>query len=126
MTGVRDIEDTTTDELVGDTENRVSAGAPPPETVRVGGAIPRPTKVRNVVPDEYPPIARAVRVQGIVILEVVFGADGRVIDVRVLRSVPQLDDVAVEAARQWEYVPTMRNGVPVSVIITETVNFRLP
>ncbi len=60
------------------------------------------------------------------ILEVVVGVDGRVTDVRVLRSVPQLDDAAVEAARQWEYVPTMRNGVPVSVIMTETVNFRLP
>ena len=125
VASVRSVEDTATGDLVDGTENGVSVVAPPPEAVRVGGAIPRPAKVRNVVP-EYPPIARAVRIQGIVILEVVVGVDGRVTRVRVLRSVPQLDEAAVEAARQWEYAPTRRNGVPVSVILTETVNFQLP
>ena len=122
---VRGVEDTATGDLVDGTENGVSVVAPPPEAVRVGGAIPRPAKLRNVVP-EYPPIARAARIQGIVILEVVVGVDGRVTRVRVLRSVPQLDEAAVEAAKQWEYAPTRQNGVPVSAILTETVNFRLP
>lgn len=97
---------------------------PPPEPVRVGGDVSAPVKTRNVDP-RYPPVAQAARVAGVVILEAVIGPDGRVTDVKILRSVPLLDDAAVEAVRQWEYTPTMLNGVPVPVIMTVTVNFQL-
>ena len=50
---------------------------------------------------------------------------GRVEDVRILRSIPLLDAAALEAVRQWEYSPTLLNGVPVPVLITVTVNFAL-
>jgi protein TonB len=46
-------------------------------------------------------------------------------DVRVLRSIPLLDAAATEAVRQWQYTPTLLNGVPVPVIMTVTVNFTL-
>ena len=36
-----------------------------------------------------------------------------------------LDEAAVDAVRQWEYTPTLLNGVPVPVIMTVTVNFQL-
>ena len=97
---------------------------PPPEPVRVGGNISPPEKIRNVDP-RYPPVAQAARVAGVVILEAVIGPDGRVTDVKVLRSVALLDDAAIEAVRQWEYTPTLLNGVPVPVIMTVTVNFQL-
>jgi len=45
--------------------------------------------------------------------------------VRVLRSIPLLDAAAIEAVRQWQYTPTLLNGVPVPVIMTVTVNFTL-
>ena len=67
----------------------------------------------------------SARVAGVVILEAVIGADGRVTDVKVLRSVALLDDAAMRAVRQWEYTPTMLNGSPVPVIMTVTVNFQL-
>jgi protein TonB len=92
--------------------------------VRVGGDVSAPVKTRNVDP-RYPQVAQAARVAGVVILEAVIGPDGRVTDVKILRSVPLLDDAAVEAVRQWEYTPTMLNGVPVPVIMTVTVNFQL-
>ena len=44
---------------------------------------------------------------------------------RVLRSVPLLDQAAIEAVKQWRYTPSMLNGVPVPVIMTVTVNFTL-
>ena len=44
-------------------------------------------------------------------------------DVSVLRSVPLLDDAAIAAVLQWQYTPTLLNGVPVPVIMTVTVNF---
>lgn len=102
----------------------VAAPPPPPEPVRVGGNIQAPTKVTNVDP-RYPPVAQAARVQGVVILEAVIGPDGRVTDVKVLRSVPLLDEAAIEAVRQWTYTPTLLNGVAVPVIMTVTVNFQL-
>ena len=42
-----------------------------------------------------------------------------------LRSIPLLDQAALDAVRQWEYSPTLLNGVPVPVIMTVTVNFTL-
>ena len=97
---------------------------PPPEPVRVGGNISPPTKTRDVAP-VYPPVAQSARVQGIVILEAVIGPTGKVTEVRVLRSVPLLDAAAISAVEQWEYTPTLLNGVPVPVIMTVTVNFTL-
>lgn len=48
---------------------------------------------------------------------------GRVIDAKVLRSIPDLDAAAVSAVRQWEYAPTLRNGVPVRVSLIVTITF---
>lgn len=73
----------------------------------------------------YPAIARAARVEGVVILEAVIGEDGSVSDVRVLRSIPLLDAAAMEAVRQWRFTPTLLNGEPVPVVMTITVAFKL-
>jgi TonB family protein len=101
---------------------------PPPDwalgAVRVGGNVHAPTKVKHVNP-EYPPIAQSARVQGVVILEAIIGTDGHVDDARVLRSIPLLDQAALDAVRQWEFTPTHLNGAPVPVIMTVTVQFTL-
>jgi protein TonB len=96
----------------------------PPAAVRVGGNIKEPKKIKDVLP-VYPPIAKSARVQGQVILECTISPQGRVADVRVQRGVPLLDQAAIEAVRQWQYSPTLLNGVPVPVIMTVTVTFRL-
>jgi len=97
---------------------------PPAAPVRVGGNIKPPTKTHDVRP-VYPPIAQSARVQGVVIIEATIGADGRVKDTKVLRSIPLLDQSAVDAVKQWRFTPTLLNGVPVPVIMTVTVNFTL-
>jgi protein TonB len=97
---------------------------PPAAPVRVGGNIKPPTKTHDVRP-VYPPIAQSARVQGVVIIEATIGADGRVKDTKVLRSIPLLDQAAVDAVKQWRFTPTLLNGVPVPVIMTVTVNFTL-
>ncbi len=58
-------------------------------------------------------------------MECTIDAQGKMSDVRVLRGVPLLDAAAIDAVRQWEYTPTVVNGVPVAVIMTVTVNFRI-
>jgi protein TonB len=97
---------------------------PPQQPIRVGGNIKTPNKVRDVKP-VYPPIAQSARVQGVVIIEATIGPDGRVKDAKVLRSIPLLDQAALDAVKQWVYTPTLLNGVPVPVIMTVTVNFTL-
>ena len=57
------------------------------------------------------------------ILEIVVGGDGAVSNARVLRSIPLLDQAALDAVRQWRYEPTLLNGVPTPVVMTATVNF---
>jgi periplasmic protein TonB len=79
-------------------------------------------KIRDVKP-VMPDIARSARVQGVVIVEITIGEDGKVRDVKVLRSIPLLDQAAIECVRQWEFTPTLLNGAPVPVIMTATVNF---
>jgi periplasmic protein TonB len=95
-----------------------------PKLVRVGSGIREPKKLVHVTP-EYPEIARRARIDGAVILEAVLDVTGRVDRVRVLRSVPLLDDAAVKAVSQWRYTPTELNGVPVPVLMTITVQFSL-
>jgi protein TonB len=96
----------------------------PPARLRAGIDVKEPTKVKNVDP-VYPDIAGRANIQGVVILELMISPDGRVADVKVLRSVPLLDDAAVAAVRQWVYTPTLLDGVPVSAFMTVTVRFSL-
>jgi TonB family protein len=101
---------------------------PPPawadDALRVGGSVPPPTKTKHVNPS-YPELAQGAGVQGVVILEARVGVDGKVSHARVLRSVPLLDQAALDAVMQWEYQPTWLNGQAVPIMITVTVQFTL-
>jgi TonB family protein len=90
--------------------------------IRVGGQIRTPAKIKDVQP-VYPAIAQSARVQGAVVIEATIGADGKVADAKVVQSIPLLDQAALDAVRQWEYTPTLLNGVPVPVVVAVTVNF---
>jgi TonB family protein len=90
--------------------------------LRPGGRIMEPKKIKDVQP-VYPPLAQSARVSGAVTIEATIGADGKVVDAKVVKSIPLLDEAALEAVRQWEYLPTMLNGVPVPVLVTVTINF---
>jgi TonB family protein len=86
--------------------------------------ISTPTLIVYVKP-EYSESARTAQAQGIVILEAQIELDGRVCNPRVLRSIPLLDQSAIDAVLQWRFTPAKLNGVAVSVITTMTVNFTL-
>jgi TonB family protein len=95
-----------------------------PAAVRVGGSIRPPAKITNVNP-VYPPEAKDARVQGVVILDILIGEDGRVENAKILRSIPLLDQAAIDAVTQWVFTPTTINGEAKKVIMTATVNFTL-
>jgi len=110
--------------VVGGVVGGLPDAPPPVQAVRVGGQIKEPKKLKDIKPS-YPDIAKQARVQGIVILECTISPQGKVSDVKVLRGIPLLDQAAIDAVKQWVYTPTLLNGVPVPVIMTVTVNFRL-
>ena len=99
--------------------------APPPAVpIRLHAGIREPRKIVDVAP-VYPALAQASRIEGLVIIEAIIDEHGAVQSARVLRSLPLLDEAALAAVRQWRYTPALLNGVPVPVIMTVTVNFRL-
>lgn len=76
---------------------------------------------------EYPEDARRMRQEGLVVLSVEVGADGRVIDLSLKRSsgVNSLDEAAMHAVRRWLFEPARAAGIPVSSRVDVPVRFRL-
>jgi TonB family protein len=92
---------------------------------RVGGGVSAPKVVYKIDP-EFSEEARKNKWQGIVVLRVVVGVDGRIHEISVQRSLGMgLDEKAVEAARQWRFEPGQKDGKPVPVEVNMEVNFHL-
>jgi TonB family protein len=92
------------------------------EPIRVGSNV-QESKLIHKVDIVYPDAARTARVSGIVILQITVGAEGNVLEAKVLRGHPLLNQAALDAVRQWRYSPTMLNGEPVPVICTVSLRF---
>ena len=101
-----------------------SVGVGRSEPLRLGSTVAPPKKIKDVRP-VYPPVALVTQARGTVILDVTIGTDGKVLDAKVIHSVPPLDLAALEAVRQWEYEPTRINGALVALIMTVVVNFAI-
>jgi protein TonB len=107
----------------GSQQLRSPSGRTPIRVSDVPGMKP-PTVRRNVKP-EHPLAAMKARVEGTVVLEALVDEQGRVADVRVMKSIPLLDEAALDAARQWQFTPTLMNGEPVPVLVQLEMNFTL-
>ncbi len=94
------------------------------DAVRAVGDIKPPKLVKSVKP-VYPKVAKQARVEGVVILEAKADERGDVVETRVLRSIPVLDQAAIDAVRQWKYEPMVVDGKPHKVVFTVTVRFVL-
>jgi len=73
----------------------------------------------------YPPIAKAARVSGTVVLEATISETGSVENLRVISGPAMLQEAALEAVRTWRYRPYLLNGRPVEVLTTVNVIFTL-
>lgn len=90
-------------------------------------ALIREVQFREVQSNDTSDAVRA-KIQGVVVLECVVLPDGRVGDVKVLRSLDAqfgLDEQAVHAARQWLFAPGRRLGQAVAVRVVIELGFRL-
>jgi protein TonB len=81
-----------------------------------------PVPVTQVTP-KYPEFARDAQIQGRVVLHVLVGKDGRVKNVKVIRSVKGLDEAAVAAIKQWVFKPALSNNKPVAVWVEVPMDF---
>jgi protein TonB len=99
--------------------------APPTESAPVAEYYEEaPVVLRRVRPD-YPSLAKDAGISGTVLLHVLVGQEGRVEEVRVLDSIPVVDQAAVEAARQWTFRPARVSGRPVRVWVALPIRFSL-
>ncbi len=93
----------------------------------VGAGVQQPQAVRQVNPS-YPLPAMRARVEGTVIVQGIVQLDGTLSDARVVRSVDQkygLDEEALKTARQWIFAPGTKDGQPVPMPVTISIDFRI-
>ena len=88
----------------------------------VGADLPPPSRLGVA---QYPEDAQNAGIDGAVQAEIVINEEGAVTEAQVVRSVPFLDEAALEAVRQWRFDPTVVDGKPVPVRMRVTVNFSL-
>ncbi len=84
-----------------------------------GRALSLPTPV-------YPDVARRMRTEGVVQVEVVVDENGKVVSARALSGPGMLRDAAVKAASLAHFSPTKLSGLPVKVTGLINYNFTVP
>ena len=90
----------------------------------LASSVPR---YRSNPPPEYPPEARERHQEGVVLLDVDVGADGRPAQVGVKQSsgFPSLDRAALTAVRRWTFEPARTAGLPVASRVEIPIRFDL-
>jgi TonB family protein len=93
---------------------------------RPGGTVTAPRLLEQFRPS-YTSEALGQKIQGSVWLEIVVTRDGRVEQVRVVRSLDPggLDAQAVTAVRRWQFEPGRLAGTPVDVAVTVVMDFSI-
>jgi len=83
-----------------------------------------PRLIKNVRP-QYPQEAFVKKIEGTVLLEILIDRNGRVVQARVIQSIPALDAAARQTVLQWIFHPAMKHGRPVTTVAHAPVNFRI-
>jgi protein TonB len=95
-----------------------------PQRVRVSTGVATGLLIRKVQPS-YPPLAKAARIQGHVLLQAEISKDGTIQNLQLISGHPMLAPAAIEAVKQWRYKPYLLNGEPVAVETQVDVIFSL-
>lgn len=116
-------------------EQRPAAPEPEPaaprvqvgEMVEAGAGVVAPQLVSFPKP-EYPPVARTLRVEGVVTVSVLVDENGRVLDVRMAEPIKQkvgLNEVALASAKNARYKPATKEGIRVKMWTRLRIPFKL-
>jgi TonB family protein len=73
----------------------------------------------------YPQMAKVAHIQGDVVLHVLIGRGGNLMQMEPVSGHPILILASMDAVRHWQYRPFLLNGEPVQVETTITVKFHM-
>ena len=128
-------EDEIDDETIDNTElafeEMVSNEPPPPPPnadddiiVPFAAVSDRPVLIKRLAPI-YPELAKKAGLEGMVTVSVLIGTDGRVERVKILKSIPMLDEAAVAAAKHYVFTPAKQRDRVVKVWMAIPIVFKL-
>jgi protein TonB len=95
-----------------------------PKKVNISGGVAAGMLLQKTIP-LYPPIAKAARVAGTVVLQANISKTGTIENLRVISGPPMLQQAAMDAVKSWRYKPYLLNSEPVEVETTVNVVFTL-
>jgi protein TonB len=111
-----------TDSMFGSNKPKVQAAAPKKVNISAGVAVGMLLVKTQPI---YPPIAKAARVSGTVVLQATISKSGTIEGLHVMSGPAMLQQAAQDAVRQWRYRPYLLNNEPVEVETTVNVIFTL-
>jgi len=82
-------------------------------------------KPLDITRPQYPAEARARKIEGTVVVELLIDTEGRVARSRVIQSVPGLDEAALACVQTWRFAPAVKHGQRVPTIAHAPIAFRL-
>jgi TonB family protein len=109
----------------GELESQIPASGPPsqqPPTYVPAEAMQG--LLTHKIEPIYPEAARLAKVQGVVVLDALIGADGTVVDLRAISGPDELTSAALDAVKWWRFQPYLVNGQAVQVKTRLAVDFR--
>ena len=95
-----------------------------PKKVNISAGVAQGMLLQKTTP-VYPPIAKAARVSGTVVLQATISKSGTIENLRVISGPAMLQQAAMDAVKQWRYKPYLLNNEPVEVETTVNVIFSL-
>jgi protein TonB len=104
--------------------NKTKVKAEAPKKVNISAGVAQGMILQKTQPI-YPPIAKAARVSGTVILQATISKSGTIEGLHVVSGPAMLQQAALDAVKSWRYRPYLLNGEPVEVETTVNVIFTL-
>ena len=104
--------------------NAPKVQAAPPKKVNISAGVATGMLIQKTTPT-YPPIAKAARVSGTVVIQATISKTGTIENLRVVSGPAMLQQAALDAVRSWRYRPYLLNNEPVEVETTVNVIFTL-
>ena len=81
--------------------------------------------VTSKAPPDYPSLARQLKIQGAVELDVLVSESGDVVKVDIVSGNPVLTAPAVQAVKRWKFKPFQEDGKAIKVIAPLLLDFKL-
>jgi TonB family protein len=106
--------------------NASDAAEAPKKKAAAGGPADAPPSITDKPKPEYTAEGRNLRIEGDVVVDLVFLANGTIQINKVISGLGHgLDEAAVRAAQQIKYKPAKREGQPVDYPARVRIEFRL-